>query len=45
LGYQAGDFPEAERASRDLIAVPIFPELREDQQEFVVTTIQEFYRE
>jgi dTDP-4-amino-4,6-dideoxygalactose transaminase len=45
LGYQAGDFPEAERASRDLIAVPIYPELREDQQEFVVTTIQEFYRE
>jgi len=43
LEYREGDFPESERASRELLAIPIFPELTENQQKFVVRTIQEFY--
>jgi dTDP-4-amino-4,6-dideoxygalactose transaminase len=43
LDYRAGDFPESERASRETLALPIFPELQPQQQEFVVEKIREFY--
>ena len=43
LGYKAGDLPESERAAKEVLALPIFPELREDEQQRVVTAIAEFY--
>ncbi len=43
LGYKAGDLPESERAAKEVLAIPIFPELREDEQQRVVSAIAEFY--
>jgi dTDP-4-amino-4,6-dideoxygalactose transaminase len=42
LGYGEGSFPEAERAAREVLALPIFPEIRFDEQERVVGAISEF---
>ena len=39
LGYAAGQFPEAERASGEVLAIPIYPELSEDQKTHVVDTV------
>jgi dTDP-4-amino-4,6-dideoxygalactose transaminase len=44
LGYKKGDFPESERAARETLAIPIYPELTDAQQMFVAEKIVEFIR-
>ena len=43
LGYLKGDFPESEKASEEVLALPVYPELSEEQQEYIVASIKEFY--
>jgi len=43
LGYRNGDFPESERASSEVLALPIYAELTSDKQEYIVSSIKEFY--
>ena len=44
LDYRRGDFPEAEAAADQSLALPIYPELSEEQQHYVVSQIREFYK-
>jgi dTDP-4-amino-4,6-dideoxygalactose transaminase len=43
LEYQPGDLPESERASKEVLALPIYPELSETAQDYVVERVIEFY--
>lgn len=43
LGYREGDLPVSETAAREVISLPIYPELQESQLEEVVTRIRQFY--
>jgi dTDP-4-amino-4,6-dideoxygalactose transaminase len=44
LGYQKGDLSETEKACEEVLSLPLYPELKEEQQEYVVEKIREFYK-
>ena len=44
LGYREGDMPNAEKASREVLSLPVFPELSDAQQDLVVQSLADFYR-
>ncbi|WP_461257174.1 DegT/DnrJ/EryC1/StrS family aminotransferase [Treponema sp. R80B11-R83G3] len=44
LGYKKGDFPIAEKLCETVLALPMFPELTEDEVSFVCDSIKEFYK-
>jgi dTDP-4-amino-4,6-dideoxygalactose transaminase len=43
LGYKKGNFPESEKAAAEVLALPMFPELTEEEQGWVVQSISDFY--
>jgi len=44
LGYKQGDLPEAEAAAQETLALPIYPEISEGMQQYVVEGIKEFLK-
>jgi dTDP-4-amino-4,6-dideoxygalactose transaminase len=44
LNHRRGEFPNSEKASEEVLALPIYPELTEDQQFFIVDRIRAFYK-
>jgi len=44
LGYKKGDFPKAEQAADETLAIPVYPELSPKQMDYVLDSIAEFYR-
>jgi dTDP-4-amino-4,6-dideoxygalactose transaminase len=44
LGGKAGDLPVAERAAKEVLAIPIYPELTMAQKERVVEVVADFYK-
>jgi dTDP-4-amino-4,6-dideoxygalactose transaminase len=44
LGYREGQLPESERASREVLSLPMFPELTESEQKYIIETVENFVR-
>jgi len=44
LGYKAGAFPESERASKEVLSLPVYPELTSVQQDEVIEAVRSFFR-
>jgi dTDP-4-amino-4,6-dideoxygalactose transaminase len=43
LGYKEGDLPESEKAAKETLALPIYPELTDRQARYVVECVVSFY--
>ncbi len=44
LGHKAGAFPESENAAHETISLPVYPEMTQTQQDYVIETIRKFYQ-
>jgi dTDP-4-amino-4,6-dideoxygalactose transaminase len=42
LGHRQGDFPESERAAKEVLALPIYPELTDDMKNYVAESVLSF---
>lgn len=44
LGYSAGDFPVSEKVSQEILSLPMFPFITQDEQDYVIGKVQEFFK-
>jgi len=44
LGYRKGDFPASEKAADEVLALPIYPEMSQEQVDWVVSSVADFYK-
>jgi dTDP-4-amino-4,6-dideoxygalactose transaminase len=44
LGYRPGDFPKAENLAKEILSLPMYPEISGDQIDYVCECIQDFYK-
>ena len=44
LGYKEGDFPVAEKVAKEIIALPIYPEMTIEEVDYVCETIMKYYK-
>ena len=44
LGHKQGDYPHSEAAANSTLAIPVYPELSREQQDYVVGSIADFYK-
>lgn len=43
LGYKKGDFPVTEKQAETILSIPIYPELTDEQVEYIIEEIQNFF--
>ena len=43
LNYKEGDFPVTEKVAKEILSIPLYPELTEEQQNYVISKIKEFF--
>jgi len=44
LGYKKGDFPESEKACRQVLAIPVYPDLTQEEMDYIIATISEYMK-
>ena len=44
MGHKKGDFPVTEEMAKDILSIPIFPGIKEEEQAYVAGKIREFYK-
>jgi dTDP-4-amino-4,6-dideoxygalactose transaminase len=44
LNYKKGDFPESEKASLETLAIPVYPDLTQQEMDYIIASIAEFLR-
>ncbi len=44
LGYKEGDFPQTERLAKTILSLPLYPEITDDEANYVVTSVNSFFR-
>ncbi len=44
LGYKEGDFPNAEKAAKEVLSLPVFPELTIEEQSYIINTIKGYFK-
>jgi dTDP-4-amino-4,6-dideoxygalactose transaminase len=43
LGYRRGDFPESEKAARQTLAIPVYPDLTKQELDYIIQSIREYF--